>query len=197
MEPGAHHGGDSGAGCRSGAAFPGSLSAAGGHRRGARAGALFRADRLAADRGPVRRAGPSLAVTGDRGEPGGRCGPRRRPAGRLAILAPVLASGELGGYGPLHTAHADLLDRADRAARPPPPGPVRSRPPATARCAKHSNAGWQAGTSKNGPIPDRRPAVTEVCRPRSISGPLHRRTGESGSQQAPDGTAARSPEVGT
>ena len=37
------------------------------------------------------------------------------PLAGLAILAPVLASGELGGYGPLHTAHADLLDRADRA----------------------------------------------------------------------------------
>jgi len=30
------------------------------------------------------------------------------------VLAPVLASGELDGYGPLHTAHADLLDRAGR-----------------------------------------------------------------------------------
>jgi RNA polymerase sigma-70 factor, ECF subfamily len=37
------------------------------------------------------------------------------PLAGLAILAPVLASGELGGYGPLHTAHADLLDRAGRA----------------------------------------------------------------------------------
>jgi RNA polymerase sigma-70 factor (ECF subfamily) len=33
----------------------------------------------------------------------------------LAVLAPVLASGELGNYAPLHTAHADLLDRAGRA----------------------------------------------------------------------------------
>ena len=32
-----------------------------------------------------------------------------------AVLAPVLASAELGGYAPLHTAHADLLDRAGRA----------------------------------------------------------------------------------
>jgi len=37
------------------------------------------------------------------------------PLAGLAILAPVLASGELDGYGPLHTAHADLLDRAGRA----------------------------------------------------------------------------------
>lgn len=37
------------------------------------------------------------------------------PLAGLAVLAPVLASGELGGYGPLHTAHADLLDRAGRA----------------------------------------------------------------------------------
>ena len=33
----------------------------------------------------------------------------------LAVLAPVLASGQLDGYGPLHAAHADLLDRAGDA----------------------------------------------------------------------------------
>jgi len=33
------------------------------------------------------------------------------PRAGLAILAPVLASGVLEGYGPLHTAHADLLER--------------------------------------------------------------------------------------
>jgi RNA polymerase sigma-70 factor, ECF subfamily len=37
------------------------------------------------------------------------------PLAGLAVLAPVLASGELDGYAPLHTAHADLLDRAGRA----------------------------------------------------------------------------------
>jgi len=37
------------------------------------------------------------------------------PLAGLAVLAPVLASGELDSYGPLHTAHADLLDRAGRA----------------------------------------------------------------------------------
>jgi len=36
------------------------------------------------------------------------------PLAGLAILAPVLESGELDGYGPLHAAHADLLDRAGR-----------------------------------------------------------------------------------
>jgi RNA polymerase sigma-70 factor (ECF subfamily) len=34
------------------------------------------------------------------------------PRAGLAVLAPVLASGELDGYGPLHAAHADLLDKA-------------------------------------------------------------------------------------
>jgi RNA polymerase sigma-70 factor, ECF subfamily len=34
----------------------------------------------------------------------------------LAVLAPVLAAGDLDGYGPLHTAHADLLDRLGDAA---------------------------------------------------------------------------------
>lgn len=37
------------------------------------------------------------------------------PLAGLAILAPVLASGEVEGYAPLHTAHADLLDRAGRS----------------------------------------------------------------------------------
>jgi RNA polymerase sigma-70 factor (ECF subfamily) len=39
------------------------------------------------------------------------------PHAGLAVLASVLAGGELDGYGPLHAAHADLLDRAgDRGA---------------------------------------------------------------------------------
>jgi RNA polymerase sigma-70 factor, ECF subfamily len=33
----------------------------------------------------------------------------------LAVLAPVLASGALAGYAPLHAAHADLLERAGDA----------------------------------------------------------------------------------
>jgi RNA polymerase sigma-70 factor (ECF subfamily) len=36
------------------------------------------------------------------------------PLAGLVILAPVLDAGELAGYAPLHTAHADLLDRAGR-----------------------------------------------------------------------------------
>jgi RNA polymerase sigma-70 factor, ECF subfamily len=39
------------------------------------------------------------------------------PLAGLAVLAPVLASGELDGYAPLHSAHADLLDRAGRMAQ--------------------------------------------------------------------------------
>ncbi len=34
------------------------------------------------------------------------------PLAGLAVLGPVLASGQLDGYGPLHAAHADLLDQA-------------------------------------------------------------------------------------
>ena len=36
-------------------------------------------------------------------------------AAGLAVLAPVLAGGELDGYAPLHAAHADLLERAGDA----------------------------------------------------------------------------------
>jgi RNA polymerase sigma-70 factor, ECF subfamily len=34
------------------------------------------------------------------------------PRAGLAVLEPILASGALAGYGPLHAAHADLLERA-------------------------------------------------------------------------------------
>jgi len=37
------------------------------------------------------------------------------PLAGLAVLDPVLAAGELADYGPLHTAYADLLDRAGRS----------------------------------------------------------------------------------
>jgi RNA polymerase sigma-70 factor (ECF subfamily) len=37
------------------------------------------------------------------------------PAAGLAVLKPVLASGQLDNYGPLHAAHADLLERAGQA----------------------------------------------------------------------------------
>lgn len=38
------------------------------------------------------------------------------PRAGLAILEPIITSGELAGYGPLHAAHADLLDRAGDSA---------------------------------------------------------------------------------
>ena len=49
------------------------------------------------------------------------------PLAGLALLAPVLASGEVDDYGPLHAAHADLLDRGGRPGRRGPgrPGPGR------------------------------------------------------------------------
>ena len=37
------------------------------------------------------------------------------PLAGLAVLNPVLTSGQLDGYGPLHAAHADLLDQAGQA----------------------------------------------------------------------------------
>ncbi len=38
------------------------------------------------------------------------------PLAGMAILTPVLQSGQLDGYGPLHAAHADLLERAGQPA---------------------------------------------------------------------------------
>jgi RNA polymerase sigma-70 factor (ECF subfamily) len=64
--------------------------------------------------GELARRAPSPVVEVNRAVAVGMAdGPR---AG-LAILEPILASGALAGYAPLHAAHADLLDRAgDRAA---------------------------------------------------------------------------------
>jgi RNA polymerase sigma-70 factor (ECF subfamily) len=37
------------------------------------------------------------------------------PLAGLAVLEPILSAGTMAGYGPLHAAHADLLERAGRA----------------------------------------------------------------------------------
>ncbi len=63
--------------------------------------------------GELARRAPSAVVEVNRAVAVGMAdGPR---AG-LAILEPILASGALAGYGPLHAAHADLLDRAGETA---------------------------------------------------------------------------------
>jgi RNA polymerase sigma-70 factor (ECF subfamily) len=62
--------------------------------------------------GALARRAPSPVVEVNRAVAVGMAdGPR---AG-LAVLEPVLASGALAGYGPLHAAHADLLERAGDA----------------------------------------------------------------------------------
>ena len=59
--------------------------------------------------GVLARISPSAVAEVNRAVAVGRAdGPR---AG-LALLAPILRSGELAGYAPLHAAHADLLERA-------------------------------------------------------------------------------------
>jgi RNA polymerase sigma-70 factor (ECF subfamily) len=68
---------------------------------------------IAALYGTLARLSPSPVVEVNRAVAVGMAdGPR---AG-LAILEPVLASGALTGYAPLHAAHADLLERAGLAA---------------------------------------------------------------------------------
>jgi RNA polymerase sigma-70 factor (ECF subfamily) len=62
--------------------------------------------------GALARQAPSPVVAVNRAVAVGMAdGPR---AG-LAILEPVIAAGSLAGYGPLHAAHADLLERAGDA----------------------------------------------------------------------------------
>lgn len=67
---------------------------------------------IAALYGELARRAPSPVITVNRAV---AVGLADGPQAGLAVLAPVLASGELDGYGPLHAAHADLLDRAGRA----------------------------------------------------------------------------------
>jgi RNA polymerase sigma-70 factor (ECF subfamily) len=67
---------------------------------------------IAALYGELARRSPSPVIEVNRAVAVGRAD---GPLAGLAVLAPVLASGELVGYAPLHAAHADLLDRAGRA----------------------------------------------------------------------------------
>jgi RNA polymerase sigma-70 factor, ECF subfamily len=67
---------------------------------------------IAALYGEVARRSPSPVIEVNRAV---AVGLADGPLPGLAVLAPVLTSGELDGYGPLHAAHADLLDRAGRA----------------------------------------------------------------------------------
>ncbi|MBO0832383.1 MAG: sigma-70 family RNA polymerase sigma factor, partial [Actinobacteria bacterium] len=66
---------------------------------------------IAALYGELARRSPSPVVEVNRAV---AVGMADGPMAGLALLAPVLASGDLDNYGPLHAAHADLLSRAGR-----------------------------------------------------------------------------------
>jgi len=68
---------------------------------------------IAALYGTLARLSPSPVVEVNRAV---AVGMAAGPHAGLAVLEPVLASGALTGYGPLHAAHADLLERAGLAA---------------------------------------------------------------------------------
>ena len=68
---------------------------------------------IAALYGTLARLSPSPVVEVNRAV---AVGMADGPHAGLAILEPVLALGALTGYGPLHAAHADLLERAGLAA---------------------------------------------------------------------------------
>ncbi len=67
---------------------------------------------IAALYGELARRAPSPVIEVNRAVAGGMAD---GPLAGLAVLAPILAHGALAGYGPLHTAHADLLHRAGDA----------------------------------------------------------------------------------
>jgi len=64
---------------------------------------------IAAVYGELGRRAPSPVVEVNRAV---AVGMADGPLAGLAVLEPILASGALAGYGPLHAAHADLLERA-------------------------------------------------------------------------------------
>jgi RNA polymerase sigma-70 factor (ECF subfamily) len=66
---------------------------------------------IAALYGELARRAPSPVVTVNRAV---AVGLADGPLAGLAVLDPVLKSGQLDGYGPMHAAHADLLERAGR-----------------------------------------------------------------------------------
>ena len=102
-----------------------------------------------ADCRAVRRtgpAGPVPVVTVNRAV---AVGLADGPLAGLAVLDPVLKSGQLDGYGPMHAAHADLLDQAGRhddasavwarAAETTENGPLRDELARKAAAAGHDN----------------------------------------------------------
>ena len=101
---------------------------------------------IAALYGELARRAPSLVVDVNRAV---AVGMADGPLAGLAVLEPVLRSGQLDGYGPLHAAHADLLDRAGqfdddtaawaRAADTTQNGPLRDQ--LLARLQRRINAG--------------------------------------------------------
>ena len=68
---------------------------------------------IAALYGELARRAPSPVVDVNRAV---AVGMADGPLAGLAVLEPVLAGGQLDSYGPLHAAHADLLEQAGRTA---------------------------------------------------------------------------------
>jgi RNA polymerase sigma-70 factor, ECF subfamily len=69
---------------------------------------------IAALYGELVRRAPSPVVEVNRAVALGRA---EGPSAGLAVLEPLLRTGVLDGYAPMHTAHADLLDRAGQRAQ--------------------------------------------------------------------------------
>jgi RNA polymerase sigma-70 factor (ECF subfamily) len=87
------------------------------------------------------------------------------PLAGLAVLEPVLAEGTLDEYGPLHAAHADLLERAGRleaavaawarAAQATPNAALREELQRSLERARR--AGRDAARADHGPEPSESP----------------------------------------
>ena len=139
-------------GARPGArpARPRALRGAGGDRRAARR----RADRLAPDRRPLRRARPPHRLAGGRAQPGRRGRRGRGPARRGCAIIDGLDA--LDDYRYLHSTRGELLRRLGRDRR-------RRATPTAARwrscTTTPSGASWSAGWPSS-----RRPAARGGCR---------------------------------
>ena len=93
---------------------------------------------IAALYGTLARLSPSPVVEVNRAV---AVGMADGPHAGLAILEPVLATGALTGYAPLHAAHADLLEQQAWRPRRPRPGRGPSGPWATRRYSASCTAG--------------------------------------------------------
>src|SRR5205814_8661383 len=109
----------------------------------------------------------------------------------LAILEPVLASGALTGYAPLHAAHGDLLERAGLAAEASAAWARAERAMGNAALQRELHrrraaaAGSELGSRCGEPAVARYKNLFRGCRKRAVSGRRDVETCSTGPERRP------------